>query len=91
MYYRKVMALKIYPLVFLVCFLISSTPCIPFPVNVFIGSHGVSFQGMHPSISAFPSWRFYRGELKNAVTDADRPMPPGGLSRNPQILRFNVR
>lgn len=32
---------------------------------------------MHPSISAFPSWRFYRGELKNAVTDADRPMPPG--------------
>ena len=32
---------------------------------------------MHPSISAFPSWRFYRGELKNAVTDADRQLPSG--------------
>jgi len=32
---------------------------------------------MHPSISAFPSWRFYRGELKNAVTDAERRLPQG--------------
>merc|ERR1719277_89903 len=32
---------------------------------------------MHPSISAFPSWRFYRGELKNAVLDSDRPLPAG--------------
>merc|ERR1719242_1165550 len=32
---------------------------------------------MHPSISAFPSWRFYRGELKNAVADTDRPLPQG--------------
>lgn len=32
---------------------------------------------MHPSISAFPSWRFYRGELKNAVTDSDRQLPSG--------------
>jgi len=32
---------------------------------------------MHPSISAFPSWRFYRNELKNAVTDRDRPIPNG--------------
>eukprot|EP00930_Biecheleria_cincta_P067106 TRINITY_DN534_c0_g1_i2.p1 TRINITY_DN534_c0_g1~~TRINITY_DN534_c0_g1_i2.p1 ORF type:complete len:1465 (-),score=368.91 TRINITY_DN534_c0_g1_i2:53-4408(-) len=32
---------------------------------------------MHPSISAFPSWRFYRGELKNAVTDRDRQLPDG--------------
>lgn len=87
MYYRKAMAFFL----FLRTFSILSAPCIPFPVNVFIGSPGVSFQGMHPSISAFPSWRFYRGELKNAVTDADRPMPPGGLSRNPQILRCAVR
>merc|ERR1719454_1945475 len=32
---------------------------------------------MHPSISAFPSWRFYRGELKNAVRDSDRRLPAG--------------
>merc|ERR1712050_346955 len=31
---------------------------------------------MHSSISAFPSWRFYRGELKNAVTDGERQLPP---------------
>ena len=32
---------------------------------------------MHPCISAFPSWRFYRGELMSAVTDADRLLPSG--------------
>jgi len=32
---------------------------------------------MHPSISAFPSWRFYRDELKNAIADKDRPLPNG--------------
>jgi len=32
---------------------------------------------MHPSISAFPSWRFYRDELKNAVSAQDRQLPQG--------------
>jgi len=41
---------------------------------------------MHPSISAFPSWRFYRGELKNAVTDADRQLPPGLPFRSPLVF-----
>ncbi|CAJ1441821.1 unnamed protein product [Effrenium voratum] len=38
---------------------------------------------MHPCISAFPSWRFYRGDLKNAVTDADRQLPSGLPFRSP--------
>eukprot|EP00913_Durusdinium_trenchii_P024044 g22582.t1 len=48
---------------------------------------------MHPSISAFPSWRFYRGELKNAVTDADRPMPPGLPFRSSleQVMQSGIR
>ena len=46
----------------------------------------VCFPGMHPSISAFPSWRFYRGELKNAVTDADRQLPHGLPFRSPLVF-----
>ena len=34
---------------------------------------------MHPSISAFPSLRFYKGLLQNGVDDADRPLPPVAL------------
>lgn len=32
---------------------------------------------MHPKIASFCSWRFYRGQLKSGVKDADRPLPPG--------------
>jgi superfamily I DNA and/or RNA helicase len=32
---------------------------------------------MHPQISAFPSWRFYRGELKNGVKESARQRPEG--------------
>jgi len=31
---------------------------------------------MHPQIAAFPSWRFYRGELRSAVTESSRQRPP---------------
>eukprot|EP00930_Biecheleria_cincta_P039257 TRINITY_DN27000_c0_g1_i1.p1 TRINITY_DN27000_c0_g1~~TRINITY_DN27000_c0_g1_i1.p1 ORF type:complete len:1619 (-),score=376.47 TRINITY_DN27000_c0_g1_i1:52-4908(-) len=32
---------------------------------------------MHPQIASFPSWRFYRGELKSAVQESQRQLPPG--------------
>ena len=28
---------------------------------------------MHPTIAAFSSWRFYRGQLRNGVTAVERP------------------
>ncbi|CAJ1351779.1 unnamed protein product [Effrenium voratum] len=32
---------------------------------------------MHPQIASFPSWRFYRGELKSAVKESERQLPRG--------------
>ncbi|XP_028415349.1 uncharacterized protein LOC114538372 [Dendronephthya gigantea] len=32
---------------------------------------------MHPCISEFPSTTFYKGKLKNGVTEKDRPIPKG--------------
>eukprot|EP00929_Paragymnodinium_shiwhaense_P075401 TRINITY_DN3854_c0_g1_i1.p1 TRINITY_DN3854_c0_g1~~TRINITY_DN3854_c0_g1_i1.p1 ORF type:complete len:1545 (+),score=454.06 TRINITY_DN3854_c0_g1_i1:54-4637(+) len=44
---------------------------------------------MHPCISAFPSWRFYREELKNAVTEMDRP-PIDGLPFRSSLVFLHV-
>ncbi|CAE7941204.1 unnamed protein product [Symbiodinium necroappetens] len=32
---------------------------------------------MHPQIASFPSWRFYRGDLKSAVQESARQLPRG--------------
>ncbi|KAI8470873.1 MAG: putative DNA helicase [Monoraphidium minutum] len=40
---------------------------------------------MHPEIAAFPSAAFYGGRLKNAVSAADRPLPPGFDWPNPEV------
>ncbi len=32
---------------------------------------------MHPAISAFPGRRFYNSRIRDAVTEVERPLPPG--------------
>eukprot|EP00667_Euglena_gracilis_P001410 EG_transcript_1409 len=32
---------------------------------------------MHPTISCFPSWRFYKSILLDGISAHDRPLPPG--------------
>ncbi|CAE8589524.1 unnamed protein product, partial [Polarella glacialis] len=47
---------------------------------------------MHPQIASFPSWRFYRGELKSAVHESARKLPPGlVLKTNVVLLHVEAR
>jgi len=41
---------------------------------------------MHPEIASFPSWRFYRGELKSAVSDSQRQLPRGFVLNSHVVL-----
>eukprot|EP00928_Gymnodinium_smaydae_P000358 TRINITY_DN10139_c0_g4_i1.p1 TRINITY_DN10139_c0_g4~~TRINITY_DN10139_c0_g4_i1.p1 ORF type:complete len:1641 (-),score=443.97 TRINITY_DN10139_c0_g4_i1:4-4422(-) len=45
---------------------------------------------MHPQIAAFPSWRFYRGELLNGVNEAARRRPPGMPLVGPAVALLHV-
>lgn len=47
---------------------------------------------MHPQIASFPSWRFYRGELKSAVSESQRQLPRGFvLSSSVALVHVEAR
>ncbi|CAK9042739.1 unnamed protein product [Durusdinium trenchii] len=47
---------------------------------------------MHPQIASFSSWRFYRGELKSAVSESQRQLPRGFvLSSHVVLLHVEAR
>ncbi|CAE7330368.1 Upf1 [Symbiodinium natans] len=47
---------------------------------------------MHPQIASFPSWRFYRGDLKSAVQESDRQLPRGcTLTTHVALLHVEAR